>query len=117
MAITMYQYMKQGKSYTFSQLTAPGSTDSLFIGNCSSICFQYVIASINTSVTVRIEGSLDNSNWFNLDIEDGDTDQVANGTYSFYFEGEVSYARFTFVSEAGGTAATIDVVAYAGGLS
>lgn len=107
-----YQYMKQGKTITFTQLTAAGSTDSVKVLGVKSFTFAYTVASINTSVTVRAEGSLNDSNWFNLDIDDSNTIETANGTYAFQYggNGELAYTRFTFVSEVGGTAATIDVV-------
>ena len=107
-----YQYMKQGKTITFTQLIAAGSTDSVKVIGCKNFAYQYTIAAINTNVIVRAEGSLDNSNWFNLDIDDVNTTQTANGAYAFQYDGdgEIAYTRFTWVSEAGGTAATIDVV-------
>jgi len=112
-----YKNMKRGATESFTQLTAAGSTDSVKVIGCKNFIYQYTIASINTNVVVRAEGSLDNTNWFNLDTDDADTTQTANGTYAFQHDGdgELCYTRFTFVSESGGTAATIDVVIMIGG--
>ncbi len=95
---------------TFTQLTAAGSTTAVNIQEKNSYTFQVVVAAINTSVTVRVEGSLDNTSWFNMADDATDTTYAANGTYQLSKSGvKVKYVRFTFVSEVGGTAATIDV--------
>ncbi len=93
---------------TWPQLTAPGSTDAKACLGYSKHTIQYTVATIDTSVTVRVEGSLDNTSWFNLSSGDTDTTDDANGTYGIIFEGALAYIRFGFVSEVGGTAATID---------
>jgi hypothetical protein len=81
-------------------------------GNKYGVNFQYTIAGITTSLVVRLQGSFDGVNWFNLDDEEQDITQTANGTYSVtYKEGETVFVRFYFVSETGGTAATIDIKA------
>ncbi len=114
MAIEFYQYADRGSSYTFTQLTAAGSTGSLKVLGVKSIIFQYVVATINTNVVTRCEGSMDDSNWFNLDFNDVDKTKTANGAYAFRYDGDgaLPYIRFTWVSEAGGTAATLDVIAF-----
>lgn len=94
-----------------SQLTAPStSTNSRNMDGYSKGCIQVVVASINTSVTLRVEGSNDNSNWFNLSTSRTDTTFTANGCYAFQFDSCPQHVRTTFVNEAGGTAATIDVI-------
>lgn len=112
-----YQYMGQGKTYSFPQLTAPGSTDVIRVSGCKNFIYQYTVASIDTNVVVRAEGSLDNSNWINLDVDNADTTVTTNSTDGFHYDGdgELSYARFRFISESGGTAATIDVIIKIGG--
>jgi len=77
------------------------------------IIFQYTIAAINTNVVIRAEGSLDDENWFDLYDTDGTITQTSNGTYAMMFDGvgEIDFIRFYFVSESGGTAATIAVKA------
>lgn len=94
----------------FTQLTAPGNTASeevIFIKNHT---FQVVVASINTNVIVRAEGSLDNTNFFNLADDGADTTITANGTTLMHKPTfSAKFVRLNFVSELGGTTATIDV--------
>jgi hypothetical protein len=99
---------------TWPQLTAPGNTSSINVLGTSKHAFQYKIGSINTSVAVCAVGSLDNSNFYNLDPSGGTIRQTANGTYGLNYDLITKYVAFSFVSEAGGTAATIDV-GYIGG--
>ncbi len=104
---------------TFDQLTAAGSTGSIKMLSddnlyCyTNVVFQATIAAINTTVNLVIEGSLDDLNWFYLDEGDNYLTYTANGTHALQWEGtgEVNYVRFTFVSETGGTDATVDAVA------
>lgn len=112
-----YEYAKQGKAISMTQLTAPGDTDTVKVMGVKSFVWQYKIASINTSVTVAAYGSLDGTNWFNLDANDATTTKTSNGVYAMSYNGngEIAYTKFTFISEAGGTSATIDVVFMAGG--
>lgn len=79
----------------------------------TKIIFQYVIAGIDTNVVIRIQGSLDNSSWFNVDANDEDVTLTANGTYAATYEGngEINYIRFLFVSESAGTDTSIAVKA------
>jgi len=113
--IKAHKYRDSERPYTFTQLTAPGVTsDVLDMSGCKDVVFQYTIAAINTNVVVRLEGSNDNSSWFNLDFDDVDITQTADGTYGIQYEGRVGFIRFRFVSETGGTDATVDVIAYIG---
>jgi len=113
--IKAHNYRDSERPYTFTQLTATGVTsDLLDMSGCKDAVFQYTIAAMNTTVVVRLEGSNDNSSFFNLDFDDQDITQTVNGTYAIQYEGRVGFIRFRFVSETGGTAATIDVVAYIG---
>lgn len=93
---------------TFTQLTAPGVTSSVKTKHSSNNTFQYTVANKDTNVIVRAEGSLDDTLFFVMDSSD--TTKTADGTFAlFYSNKQVSFMRFRFVSEAGGTAATIDV--------
>lgn len=100
---------------TLGTLSAPGSTSGHEVtGECT---FMYTIASINTSVTVKLEVSADNSAWALAPgiratpvAPSADTvTNTVNGTYAISWTGVARYVRFTFVSEVGGTAATIAV--------
>jgi len=99
---------------TWSQLTEPSSTASLYVMNNLKHTFQYIVANIDTNVKVAASGSLDNASWFNLDANDSLTTQTTDGTYGFTFEGIIKYTLFSFMEETGGTGATIDVK-YLGG--
>ena len=75
-----------------------------------NVNFQIVVAGIVTNVVVRIQGSLDGLNWPNTDYLGDDKTMSADGAYSYYYEGkgDIRFIRLYFVSESGGTAATID---------
>lgn len=97
--------------YTETLLSAPGSTDARSLsGGYTKAFVSYTVANINTSVTIRLEGSNDGVTWINLDPS-GDKTIAINGT-DFYQLIDVTplNIRFTFVSEVGGTAATIQVI-------
>lgn len=110
----------------FAQLTAPGQTASVECLGIRHHLFQIKIASINTTVDFNIQGSLDNTNWFNmptytiasglqqdnlsLTATTGVVQVSANGTYVLLYPNiPLKYIRFNFSAETGGTAATIDV--------
>ena len=85
------------------------SDDGLIVWK--NVIVQILIAGITTNVVVRLRGSLDNVNWFNLDEGDSDVTYTANGTYGIQWEGygDINYVDLYWVTEAGGTAATLDV--------
>jgi len=92
-----------------TQLIATGSTAARDSSLVKHISFEYVVALIDTNVIVRFEGRIGSGNWANLDADEVDTTITSNGTFLATFTGRLSEVRFTFVSESGGTAATIDV--------
>jgi len=79
----------------------------------TKVIFQYVIASIDANAVIRIQGSLDNDSWFNVDVNDEDITITTDGVYAATYEGkgEINYIRFYFVSESAGTDTTIAVKA------
>ena len=87
-----------------TQTTAYATEAGIF-----SHVLQNVVTAITTNVIVRSEGSLDGTNWFNLDANETDTTYTANGTYAMAYNGTLKFIRLNFVSEAGGTAAEIAV--------
>lgn len=96
--------------YAETQLTAPGSTTTRAMSR-GFARFVYTVANINTNVVIRAEGRMHSSEgWFNLST--GDITITANGTYAIFIEQFVTEIRLTFVSESGGTAATIDASTY-----
>jgi len=104
-------------------LTAPGNFSTLVLYGFSSrvetiteVTFQITTTAINTSVTVRAEGSLDGVNWWNMDDSGDDTTYTDDETNAMRYYGVSSlYAvRLVWVSEAGGTDGKIAVIAKAG---
>jgi len=76
-----------------------------------NVLYQVTIASITTNVIYRLQGSLDGVNWFALDSVD--ITKTADSTYSVNYtgSGQIVFIRLYWVSESGGTSATIDVKA------
>jgi len=93
-----------------TSLTAAGTTNSIKV-NAQAVTFQVTVSSIGTNVVVRFEGSLDNTNFFNLDQDELDTTITANGTRGFALNGcPVEYVRLRLVSLTGGTPTVACVV-------
>ena len=93
-----------------TSLTAAGTTQSIKV-QASEITFQVTVSSIGTNVVVRFEGSLDNTNFFNLDEDAEDTTITANGTTGFSLSGTpVEYVRLRLVSLSGGTPTVATVI-------
>lgn len=93
---------------TWAQLTAPAATASFATAGYKLITVAFTVAAINTNVVLRLEGSMDNTNWFNLSSTNTDTVITANSTNAFNVEAAVEFVRLNFVSESGGTNATVD---------
>lgn len=93
---------------TWTQLTAPGNSAGFATTGLTRHSVWCTVAAINTSLVLRVEGSIDNSAWANLDCNNTDFSVTGNGTYGFTFLGLLGYIRVVFVSEVGGSAATVD---------
>jgi hypothetical protein len=73
--------------------------------------FQITVSNIGTNVVIRFEGSLEGSNYFNLDSANADTTITANGTYGYALSGcPVKYIRLRLVSLSGGTPSVTGLV-------
>jgi hypothetical protein len=84
-------------------LTGAGVTDSQATTGLN-LAFQVTMANVGTSVTIRLEGSVDDENYFNLDESETDTTLTANSTYGYALNGcPVKYVRLRLVSIDGGT--------------
>jgi hypothetical protein len=93
-----------------TSLTAVGTTQSIKV-NASAVTFQVTVSSIGTNVVVRFEGSLDNTNFANLDEDALDTTITSNGTTLHSLSGTpVEFVRLRFVSKSGGTPTIATVV-------
>jgi len=88
---------------TLNTLTAVGVSNSIEI-YATAITFQVTVANVGTNVVIRMEGSLDDVGFFNLDQSGGNTSITANGTYGYCLSGcPVRYVRMRLVSLSGGT--------------
>lgn len=88
---------------TLGTLTAAGVTAAQQVTG-ANMTFQVTVSGIGTNVVMRFEGSLDGSNFFNLNSTNVDTTITANGTYGYALMGcPVQYTRFRLVSLTGGT--------------
>jgi len=97
------------KKVIFAQLIAVGSTVKQDVAQYKHLTFAYVVAAIGTSVNVQAQGSMDGTNWFNLNDGRVDTQETANGTFMLRKSNfKCQFVRFTLVSEVG-AAVTIDV--------
>lgn len=91
-------------------LTAPGNGNVIQVSqndllSTSNYTLITIVASINTSVDVRLDGSIDGTNFAPI-IQN--TQYTANGSYCLSVSGRpVKFVRPVFVTEAGGTAATV----------
>lgn len=84
-------------------LSAPGTTPSRGVDGKTRYTIQAVVTSlpITDTLILRIEGSLDGSNWFNLDLNGIDRMINQDGVYGFTFEGVLSSIRCNYVSRSG----------------
>jgi hypothetical protein len=95
---------------TYTVLTAPGSGESTSVYLPPSIVAKNfslfaTVASINTNVIVALEGSIDGTNWSKIITNNTIT---ANGTTHYNVANHpVKFICPVFVSESGGTAATV----------
>jgi len=97
---------------TLGTLTAAGVTDYANSSRADNTVFQVTVSSIGTNVVIRLEGSLDASNWFNLDAYNVDTTITANGTYGYsVMQAPVVYMRGRLVSLSGGSPSVVFKIA------
>lgn len=97
--MALYPFTNSG----LSDLTAAGVSSSIRV-EASAVTFAITVSGIGTNVVVRLEGSLDDVNYFNLDQNDLDYTITSNGTYGYALNGcPVEYVRVRLVSFVGGT--------------
>ena len=95
-------------------LTAVGTTAALDVAvqdllAATTFGVQVKVASIGTNVVVRVEGTLDGTNFFNLDT--ADKTLTANGTYFYNYTGRpLKQIRGNLVSISTGTPSVTFVV-------
>lgn len=94
---------------TFPELTAPGVTEAVdvLVANYLSTrnyTLSVTVTNIDTSVVVRLDGSIDGVNYGPL-ISNTITE---NGTYLYYVNGfPVGFVRGNFLKETGGSNAAV----------
>jgi len=95
---------------TYPLLSAPASGDSTSVYLPPTIVTKnyslfVTVASINTNVIIALEGSIDRTNWSKIIAN---TTITANGTTHYTVANHpMRYVQPVFVSESGGTAATV----------
>lgn len=95
---------------TQTALTAPGNGSAVQVAendlfSTTSYSLLTTVASINTNVIVRLEGSIDGTDYATII---NNTTYTANGTFSLNVTGiPMKFVRPVFVSESGGTTATV----------
>tara|TARA_X000001382_G_scaffold92010_1_gene66470 strand:+ start:536 stop:868 length:333 start_codon:yes stop_codon:yes gene_type:complete len=95
---------------TLDTLTAAGVTSSQRTTGCN-LAFQITVTGIGTNVVIRLEGSLDDTNYFNLDQNELDTTITSNKTVGFCLNGcPVKFVRVRLVSFSGGTPSIASLV-------
>lgn len=95
---------------TYPVLSAPASGESTSVYLPPSIVSKtfglfVTVADINTNVVVALNGSIDGTNWAKIITNQTIT---TNGTFQYNVANHpVKYIQPVFVSESGGTAATV----------
>ena len=112
--ITVATTTATGTTVTLGTLDEVEATDAYTVEEgVTTHIFTSTVASIDTDVTIRYEGSIDGTSYFNLDVSETDTTYTANGTYSATYVGTLKFVRISLIGETGGTAVTV-VVKYLG---
>ena len=95
---------------TLDSLTSAGVTSSQQTAGVN-LLFQVTVSGIGTNVVIRLEGSLDDTNFFNLKEDETDITITANGTRGFALNGcPTKYVRVRLVSLSGGTPTVASMV-------
>ena len=118
-----YIALEPSKTTEIVQLTAPGATAVAPVADYGSYGYTFTVALIDTNVIVNLEGSIDESNYAELTLQNTamtgaaiTTNRVtitANGTYTIWSRDPIVDVRFNWISESGGTSTTIDTAFFA----
>ena len=99
---------------TATALTAAGTTADVPVTGAKDFVVQVNVTDIDTNVVVRVEGTLDGTNYFNCDTA-GDTTITANGVTAFTMQNiPLRSLRGRLVSISGGTPSVEFVFAHLG---
>jgi len=107
-----YQYADQGKPIDLGTITVGTSTDVVKCIGAEEVAFAFTVASIGTNTVIKLETSVDGTNFTHWDVDGIDYTITANGTYILVAQycKSIPYVKGTWVSTSGGTP-TITVVA------
>lgn len=105
----------------YTQLTAAGVTDATKVRGMKNHTFQVTLANKNTNVIVSVDGSTDGTSFGELTMENTAVAGLAittnratitvDGTYLIVVKNTSLHSvKFNFISESGGSTATLDVV-------
>jgi len=103
---------------TKADLTAPGSTDPIYIGELAQHGLQFRLDGISTDLALKVEASNNDKNdppdadneWYNAAEDNEVFTFVADVTDCFRLPGlAANWLRLTFVSFTGGTPAVRDI--------
>ena len=83
-------------------LTAVGVTNAQKTTG-ANLTFQVKLEDVGSSVVIRLEGSLDGDDYFNLAADNASYTLSANGTYGYVLFAPVQYVRLRLVTITGGT--------------
>ncbi len=113
---TTVKYTWNGSAWVTSSLSsqadtttmsAPGTSSAISADGASGVSWSFVVASINTSVTVALQRKAGDGEWTNVWADS--LTYTANDAYSLDWTDAAlaDSLRFRWISEAGGTDATI----------
>jgi len=109
--VTRYTGLQDTLFFEAGELTAPGTTTEVLVYennyfSTKDYTLVATVSNINTEVVVRLDGSIDGTNWGPL-ISNCIT---KNGTFVYNITGSpVRYIRGNFFAEIGGTDAVVRI--------
>lgn len=98
--------MIQRMAHSFS---ATGAGDAHWVYGCNTHTWQTIITGSPTSVTVRLEGSIDGTNWFQLDESTSLTNEMRHIAYKL-----ATQVRANLITLSGGSTPTVTVTSVSG---
>jgi len=111
LSVTRYTGFQDTLFFEAGELTAPGTTSEVLVYennyfSTKDYTLVATVSNINTEVVVRLDGSIDGTNWGPL-ISNCIT---KNGTFVYNITGSpVRYIRGNFFAEIGGTDAVVRI--------
>lgn len=93
------------ETVSLGALSTPGVGPVIGVsGKNLKLTYSLKITGVGTSVTVRLEGTIDDDNWFNLSYDEADIVKTTDGVYAFVLtDVPIAATRMRFVSSVGGS--------------